>query len=233
MADMRRLVSVAGRLALLGLITTLVCATASADTEEDYQKGLKSFQVGDIVGAMAPLRTAALAGDARAQALMAEILDRSEFDEEALSLFQKSADQGNADGMFGLGTMLISGEGAKKKDPVKGREWIQKAADLGHKQAINVIAQAYLNAELGLLESDKNSPTALEWVKKAADNDYLPALDALIDAYNEGNRWGLEANKAKANEYLTKANKIRNVHAVKKKKMPRRSGVGEPQEDKE
>lgn len=209
----------------------LVFSLAFADPEEDYQKGLKSFQTGDIVGAMNPLRSAANAGDARAQALLAEILDRSEFDEEALTLYRKSAEQGNPDGMFGLGTMLLSGEGSKKKEPLLGREWIQKAAEHGHKQAINVIAQAYLKAELGLQEADRDTQAAFQWVKQAAENDYLPALDALVDAYNEGNRWGLAVNKAKASEYQAKANKIRNVHSVKKKKMPRRSGVGEKQED--
>lgn len=201
-------------------------AAMAAEPDENYLAGLKSFQAGDVVGAMAPLRSAASAGHAKAQVLLAEILDRSEFDEDAVALYRKAADQGDADGMFGLGAMMAAGEGVKAKMPLDGRQWIQRAAEKGHQQAINVMAQAHLQAELGLGEADRETPAALHWVKKAAENDYLPAIDALAAAYSSGKRWGLEANKGLAEQYRTQANRVRNIDPTKAKKKPRRVSIG-------
>lgn len=206
-------------LSLFGLLSILG-GSAVADAEEDYQAGLKSHRVGDIVGAMPPLRRAALVGHAKAQALLADILDRTDFDIDAVELYRKSAAQGDLDGMFGLGTMLVSGEGVKKDIP-EGRGWIQKAAEQGHLQAINVMAQAYLKAELGFTANDRNTPEALAWVKRAAANDYLPAIDALSAAYAAGNDFGLAVDRSLAEQYQAQANRIRNVEPGKKKKQRR------------
>lgn len=200
----------------------MVSALVVAGPNEDYAAGFKSFQENDIVGAMTSLRAAANAGHAKAQVLLAEILDRSEFDEDAVALYRKAAEQGDPDGMFGLGAMTASGEGLKKKDPIEGRNWIQKAAEQGHKQAISVMAQAYLKGELGLTEAERAAPAALQWVKLAAENDYLPAIDALIVAYSSGSFLGVAPDRALVEQYQAQANKIRNIGPVKVKKKPRR-----------
>jgi len=201
----------------------LVCSGAClAGPEEDYQAGFKSYQAGDVVGAMPGLRKAANAGHAKAQVLLAELLDRAEFDEEAVAYYRKAADQGDADGMFGYGVMVAAGEGVKKKDPLEGRRWIRKAAELGHKQAINVLGQAYLNAELGLAEADRQSREALRWVELAAQNDYLPAVDALAEAYRTGSGLPVAANARLAEEYVAQANRLRGIDPAKKKKKGRR-----------
>ena len=202
-----------------GLI--LLSGSVWAGPDEDYQAGLKSFQNGDVVGSMVPLRTAALAGHAKAQALLAEILDRSEFDEEAVELYRKSAAQGDPDGMFGLGAMTVAGEGVKK-DSLVGRGWIVKAAELGHKQAINVMSQAYLKGELGFSDIERNSPVALQWLKRAAENDHLPAIDALAAAYGAGNAFGLAVDRGLADQYQAQANRVRNIGSEKSKKKQRR-----------
>lgn len=202
-----------------GLI--LLSGSVLAGADEDYLAGLKSFRDGDVVGSMVPLRTAALAGHSKAQALLAEILDRSEFDEEAVELYRKSADQGDPDGMFGLGAMTAAGEGVKK-DLLVARGWILKAAELGHKQAINVMAQAFLKGELGFSDAERNSPVALQWLKRAAENDDLPAIDALASAYGAGNAFGLAVDRGGADQYQAQANRIRNIGAEKSKKKLRR-----------
>lgn len=196
-------------------------AYALAGAEEDYQAGLKSFRDGDVVGAMVPLRGASLAGHAKAQALLAEILDRTDFDEDAIALYRKSAEQGEPDGMFGLGVMIASGEGTKK-DLLAGRNWIFKAAEKGQPMAINVIAQAYLKGELGYTEADRNSPEALAWVKRAAASDYLPAVDALAAAYATGSGLSVAVDRALADQYQAQANRIRNIDGAKSKKKQRR-----------
>lgn len=206
----------------IGCVVTMTVSVALAGPEEDFQAGFKSLQVGDVVGAMAPLRTAALAGHPKAQVLLAEILDRSEFDEEAIELYRKAAEQGDADGMFGLGAMMVAGEGLKQKDVEGGRKWILKAAQMGHAQATNAIAHAYMKAQLGFSQADADSEAALQWVRKAVDNDYLPAIDALIAAYTAGGRWGLQPDKALADQLQAQANRIRNLEPVKPKKKVRR-----------
>lgn len=203
----------------------MVSAGAIAGPDEDYAAGFKSFQQNDIVGAMGPLRSAANAGHAKAQVLLAEILDRSEFDEDAVALYRKAADQGDPDGMFGLGAMTAAGEGTKK-DVLEGRRWILKAAERGHKQAINVMAQAYVKGELGLSDADRVTPEALKWVTQAAENDYLPAIDALIAAYGGGNALGVSPNRALVEQYQAQANKLRNIGTAKAKKKPRRISQG-------
>lgn len=207
----------------LCLASGLVLFSASlfAAAEDDYQAGLKSYRNGDIVGAMAPLRQASLEGHAKAQALLAEILDRTDFDEDAIALYRKSAEQGDLDGMFGLGVMIVSGEGTKKDLPA-GRAWILKAAESGHVLAINAIAQGYLKGELGFSEADRNTPDALRWTKRAATNDYLPAIDALAAAYGSGNAFGVQVDRALAEQYQAQANRIRSLDPGKGKKKQRR-----------
>lgn len=207
----------------LCLASGLVLFSASlfAAAEDDYQAGLKSYRNGDIVGAMTPLRQASLEGHAKAQALLAEILDRTDFDEDAIALYRKSAEQGDLDGMFGLGVMIVSGEGTKK-DLLAGRAWILKAAESGHVLAINAIAQGYLKGELGFSEADHNTPDALNWTKRAADNDYLPAIDALAAAYGGGNAFGVQIDHALAERYQAQANRIRSLDPGKGKKKQRR-----------
>lgn len=192
-----------------------------AAPEDDYQAGLKSYRSGDIVGAMTPLRQSALEGHAKAQALLAEILDRTDFDDDAIALYRKSAAQGDLDGMFGLGVMTVSGEGTKK-DVLAGRSWILKAAEAGHVLAISAIAQGYIKGELGFTEVERNTPEALRWVKRAAENDYLPAIDALAAAYGSGNAYGLPVDRGLSEQYQAQANRIRNLDPGKGKKKQRR-----------
>ena len=59
---------------------------------------------------------------------------------KAVELFQKAADQGNADAQNNLGVMYYSGEGVPS-DTAKAAEWFKKAAAQG-----NADAQANLDA---------------------------------------------------------------------------------------
>ena len=59
---------------------------------------------------------------------------------KAVELFQKAADQGNADAQNNLGVMYYSGEGCPEIRP-RPTEWFKKAAAQG-----NADAQANLDA---------------------------------------------------------------------------------------
>ena len=176
---------------------------------EDYESGKKAFRAGDIVGSMAPLKRASEAGHAAAQALYGQILDRSELDEEAIEWYRKSAEQNDPDGQFGLGSMLASGEGGKR-DVVAARKWIERSAEQGHVQAINLLAQSYINGQLGLTEEERSGPRALAVLKKAADLDFLPAMDALAQAYATGS-YGAVPDPGLSETYAKKAREKRNA----------------------
>lgn len=199
---------------LLALATC--CQGVVAGQLEDYTAGLKAYDAGDLVGAIPLLRSAADAGHAPAQALVGYIYDYSEFDEDAVDYYRKAADQRNADGQFGLGSMLSVGKGIKK-DPVEARRLITLAAEQGHKLAINVLALAYLKGQLDIAESERESEAALRWIKLAADGDYLPAVDALIQAYRSGGL-GLSVDAVAANRWQAKANELRAIKPASGKK---------------
>lgn len=208
---------------LLSIVAVLMlCCTSNtyAGIPEDFEAGKKAFDAGDLVGAMNPLKRAADAGHTEAQVLLAYLLDYSEFDEDAIAYYRKAAEKGNADGQFGLGTMVANGDGVPKKDPVEGRRWIKLAAEQGHKMAIGVMAQAYLTGQFGLTEAERTNEETLRWVRLAAELDSLPAIDALVRAYREGGL-GLSPDPAKATELEARAKKLRNIRGTKTKKKNR------------
>lgn len=198
-----------GKLVLLLVLAFGVSAPAFAGAPEDFAVAAKSYAAGDVVGSMPLLRKSANAGHAPAQVLLADILDRSEFDEEAVVFYRKAAEQGSADGQFGLGSMYSIGEGVKK-DLVAARRWITLAAEQGHKQAIGVMAQAFLSGQLGVTEKERQGDDALRWIRKAADLGFLSAVDALALAYRDGSL-GLEADAVEAARWQAKANELRGI----------------------
>jgi uncharacterized protein len=202
-----------------------------AGSDEDYQAALKSYRAGDVVGSMPGLRKAADAGHPGAQALLAELLDRAEFDEDAVVYYRKSAEQGDPEGMFGLGVMTAAGEGLKEKDTAEGRRWIEKAAELGHKNAIAVMAQAYLMGKLNIREDERNTVAALKWVQLAAEQGYLPALDALSEAYRTGGALTVSVDLKLAEQYLATANRLRGIDPSKGKKRKKKKKVDSDEED--
>jgi uncharacterized protein len=198
-------------------VTLKVPASAgSANLATSYEAGSKAYTEGDVAAAMSFLKPAADAGHAPSQALLAFILDKTLFYDEAVAYYRKSAEQANADGLYGLGVMYSEGSGVKQ-DINEARRLITSAAEKGHKQAINVIAQAYINGGLGLNEAARQGPEALAWIKRSADNDDLPSIDALAAAYISG-QYGLTPDPKKAEAWIAKANKLRGVTAKGGKK---------------
>lgn len=193
-----------------------VVPVVPVNLEASYEAGSKAYNQGDVAGSMSFLKPAADAGHAPSQALLAFMLDQSLFYEEALAYYRKSAAQGNADGQYGLGVMYSEGSGVKQ-DFVEARRLIISAAAQGHKQAVNVIAQAYIRGGLGLDESVLQGPEALDWIRRSADNDDLPSIDALAAAYISG-QYGLTPDPKKAEALIAKADKLRGVTAKGKKK---------------
>jgi TPR repeat protein len=190
--------------------------TAFAAADDDYREGLKYYRGGDVTTAMARLRKASDAGHAPAQVLLADILDQAEMNEEAVNYYRKAAEQGNADGEFGLGNMYAGGEGVKR-DPAEARKWILRAADKNHARAITTLAQAYIGGGLGLDARERDGEQARRWVTRAADNNDVPALEHLAKAYRTGSM-GLSVDVKQAEALEMRANKIRGIAASRKGK---------------
>lgn len=171
------------------LVAALLFASAFAcyaGTEEDFQAGKKFFQTGDVVGAIAQLRKAADQGHVRAQTLLAYILDISEENEEAVKYYRMAANQGDAEGEFGLGSMLAAGEGVPKNYG-EAFKWIKRAAERSYLPAVNALAEAYWTGDLGLgQEGRKDQEQALRWIRQAAEKGHLPSVNALAQAYRNG-----------------------------------------------
>lgn len=193
------------------------CGAVFAGPQEDYKAGQRAYNEGDFITAMSQLKRAADEGFAPAQALLAYILDKSEFDEEAVTYYRKAAEQGNADGEFGLGSMYASGEGIKK-DPAEALKWITLAAEKGHTGAVKALAHAYLFGTLGLDEKARNDEKATRWIKLAAENGDIDSIEGLAKAYRSGS-FGLTADPKQAQEWEAKAKALRTkTNAARKDK---------------
>lgn len=194
------------------LILAFTMQAAFAGPIEDYNTGMEKFKEGDVVGAMAPLKTAADAGQPDAQALLGYILHQAGENDAAFAYMRKSAEQGNAEGQYGLSVMYSSGDGVAK-DMAESRKWLQFAAEQGNAKAINAMAQYYLSGEA----PDPQSAEALSWLRRAADINYIPAINALAAAYRDG-RYGLAVDPAQAAQWEARSRKLRGLSVAPKKK---------------
>lgn len=185
----------------------LTASLAWAGPQEDYIEGDKAYQTGDVVTAMRHLGKAADAGHAKAQALLGYILDKSEFNEEAVVYYRKSAEQGEPTGEYGLATMYAAGEGVKR-DMNEARIWLVRSAEKGYYPAVQMLAGAYIKGDYAVDETNREQ--VAKWMKTAADNGYLPALDAVARAYRSG-EFGIMPDAALAVEYETKAKTLRGI----------------------
>jgi len=176
-----------GTLAVRMLVVLLMGQAwiAWAAPEDEFRAGSQAYQAGDVVQAMATLRKSADAGHAPSQSLLGYILDKAEFNDEALAYYRKAAAQGDAEGEFGLGSMYAAGDGVKR-DFAEARRWITRAAEKGHAGAINALATAHVNGGLGIEVAQRNDTETLRWVRRAADSGHLPAMEHLALAYRKG-----------------------------------------------
>lgn len=200
--------------ALAACAGALALASASASPDEDFRQGSRSYAQGDVMTAMTRLKIAADAGHAAAQALYAQILDRADSDDEAVLYYRKSAEQGDADGEFGYGSMLASGEGIKR-DLDAGRQWITRAAEQGHRLAINELAMAYLTGQLAIPADARGGDEALRWIRRAADNEFVPAMEALAEAYRAGG-YGFAVDLKLSDDWAARVRKARGLLGKRK-----------------
>lgn len=195
---------------LLGMSSVTV---ATAGPAEDFAEGSKHNARGDVVAAWPLLQKAADAGHAGAQAAFGELMRNSDFMEEALPYFRKSAAQGNADGQYGLAGMLVSGEGTAQ-DLAEARKYYLLAAQSGHQQAIDALATAYLTGGMGIPETERKSSEALHWIRLSAEQGNRLAMETMASALRTGD-YGLGVDIKMAESWTEK---LRKLGAIKEKR---------------
>ena len=165
-------------LCALGLLAFCLQPLPSlADAEQYYLRGQAAYQQEDLLTAIDALKSAADMGHARAQSLLGYIYDIAEENELAFSYYQMAADQGDADGAYGLGKLYASGEGTVP-DLEQAVRWYQLAAGKGQLLAIDVLATAYLNGGLGL---DRDEQKARALLETAAALGHQPSIKRLSE----------------------------------------------------
>lgn len=184
---------------VLACVLAAVSPASTADAGSDFQRGLDAYRAGDITGAMTPLKAAADAGHAEAQALYGGILDSAEFDEEAAAYLGKAAEQNNAEGQYGLAKLYVAGE-AKAPNDAEAGKLMRAAAAQGHDLANISLALAYINRDARLGASNPDVPEAGQYILKAAELGELRAVEVLANAYRTG-EYGLATDPSKADQW--------------------------------
>ncbi|HSO06795.1 MAG TPA: sel1 repeat family protein [Pelomicrobium sp.] len=193
-----------------------VAAPAQAAPDDVYIKAREAYGRGDVVAAMALLRPVADEGHAPSQSFLAYILDKADFDEEAVRYYRMAAAQGYAEGQYGLAGMLAAGQGAKVDAP-EALRLLRAASEQGHPGATVALAQAYIAGLLGLDARQRNSAEAAAVLKRAADAGYRPAVTELVRAYREG-AYGLAPDPAEAARWDARAKALAAAPAGKDKR---------------
>lgn len=149
---------------LLALALVFAAVDAWGAAADDHQRGVQAYRRGDVVAAIAALRPPAQAGHAPSQTLLAFILDRADFADEAARLYQAAAAQDDPEGHAGLANAYLTGRGIAK-DEKRAWQHFSKAAALGHLGSIEVVANAHAKGQFGLAV---DAAKAQEWRLRAA-----------------------------------------------------------------
>lgn len=169
---------------------------AEAPKKSPIALGEEAYGRGDLAEAIRQFRLAAEAGNAPAQARLADILDKAELDEEAVVWFRKAAAQGDPGGLYGLGQMHAAGEGVPKSPELALRHWTE-AAQRGHVLAVLALARTYEGGWAGIAADAGKS---LGYWQKAADLGDRSAAERLANAYRKG-ELGVAVDPARAAEW--------------------------------
>lgn len=207
----------------ISFVAPLAGAATPDEIEKAYKRGQADWDRGDPVSAMPHLKVAADGGHAASQALLAYALDQADNDAEAAELYRKAADQGNAEGMFGLAAFHMSGDGGVTRDMKAARALFVRAAESGHMPAVSVLVLSHIHGGLELSDEERGGASALYWYRKGAAAGLTPAIEKLIDA-NRNGKLGLALNKEEADRLQAQLNEIRGFDpsSVKKKRQRQR-----------
>lgn len=133
---------------------------------------------------------------------------------EAVCLFRRAADQGNARAQFNLGVMHGDGAGGLEKSHAEEVRHYELAADQGHAGALCNLGYLYRRGQGGL---QKDEERAARYYKLAAESGYSVAQYNLGIMYAGG--FGLEKDEKEAVRFFRLAAKQGDVDAQKALKL--------------
>lgn len=195
---------------LAGVLAGLVLPV-QATPDDDHRRGVLAFQRGDMGGAMTALRAPAQAGHAPSQSLLAHLMDRADFVDEARVLWQQAAAQGDAEAHAGLASLYLAGRGVAK-DEKRALQHFSEAAALGHALAIELVATAWARGQLGA-DATTAPQLARAALTRAADRGHVESAEALALGYREG-RYGLPVDPGQAEGWRARAQAWRTQRAL-------------------
>ncbi|KAG8463643.1 hypothetical protein KFE25_003916 [Diacronema lutheri] len=119
-------------------------------------------------------------------------------DAERVRRLRLGADEGRAQAQFDLGVTLLCGQYGQKVDKEKGQEWLGKAADGGHTEAMSVLASILYNDPDPAVRGK-----AVTWLRRAAELGNVHAQYKLAVRHQTGN--GVERDFGEAARWLQRA----------------------------
>ncbi len=137
---------------------------------------------------------------------------------------KKSAEQGDAESQFNLGTMFFFGDGVPKND-VAAFNWFMEAAEQGHARAQHHLGAMY-DIGMGVPENDV---AAVTWYLKAAEQGLAEAQFSLGEMYAYGE--GVPEDDVVAVTWYLKAAEQGYVEAQFSLGLMFYNGEGVPQDD--
>ncbi len=140
----------------------------------DYDKGLKAYQSGGYVAALAEFLPLAEQGDAASQFYLGRMYAKGEGvlenDKVALMWYTLAAEQGDSYSQYNLGTMYESGNSVPRNHYTSVK-WYTLAAEQGLANAQYNLGTMYSNGS-GVPKNDK---TAVKWYTLAAEQGFAYA----------------------------------------------------------
>lgn len=126
---------------------------------------------------------------------------------QAMLYFEKAAELGNLDALYGLGKLYLRKD-FTKYDPAKASEYLEGAAKQGHSYAQYLLGKLLLRGE----DIPQDLEAAIQWLEKSAeqDNQYAQYLLGKILLLGEG----IEADPKRALELLERSIEQGNLYAA-------------------
>jgi hypothetical protein len=199
----------------IGILTLMLLSpVAFADTAGDVAKAEEAMTREDLREAAKFYRQAAEQNYLPAQVSLGQLMHDTQEYEEASGWFIMAALQGDAAGAFNLGQMYSAGEGVEKNSE-KALYWVKFAANKNHLPAVEVMAMAYKNGDLGLpidLDQAKNWESRLPALRAAQKK----IIDEKMAATRAAMKVKFDADVKKAVENKAAAKKSDDEAAAKK-----------------
>lgn len=137
-----------------------------------------------------------------------EELEAAEKYVEALDMYKKAGEMGNADGLFRAGKFYHEGRSGVDVNYELAKKYYEQSVNLNNGKAMNNLANMYLDGE-GVT---KDISKALELYEKAAMIGNAVACNNLGNLYRDGKN--VEQDYLKAKEWYEKAANLKNANAM-------------------